>query len=407
MRFGLVLTPVYFQSSSAWNSDGHDAVGATAMSMIDSAASSKLKGILGGQDASEVAGWAHKIEQTLAWTKPLHFMSQDSDWACSISSASESTCAKGHCLERAIRHFYAQATRGDLNDPKNSLVDETGFTDADAIRLLIGLLGDLVQPLHAGFRSTDFGQNIMVRVPDRPGFPPSVTSLYDLWDNKLIHQAINNPYNPSAWWSGWTHVRTLNPSIVQAERVRWEEKGIESIADWIKDSAEFACKRVYSNPLTNERFDISANPGNPIIIQPDVYNVWEREMKERILIGGVRLGLILNGILANKDAPAASKLRRGSAVNDPSANTASDIIDTFDDLDERGEHVMKSSSRKAPVIGYNAGFVNAGILFAVILIVLIAYRAGATSSNAAFHGAKTQIVEMVGPNAKVLSAHRD
>ena len=408
MRFGLFLTPSYFHESLAWNTEGHDAIGATAMSMVDSAASSKLKGILGGQDASEVAGWSHKIEQTLDWTKAIHFLPQDSDWACGVSpQAAEHSCTRGHCLERALRHFYTQATRGDLNDPKNVMVDETGFTDADAIRLLIGLMGDLVQPLHVGFKSTDFGRNIMVRVPDRPGFPSSIISLYDLWDDKLIHQSINNPYNPSAWWSGWTHIRSLNPSIVQAEKDRWGQKGIDSIEDWVKDSAEFACNHIYTNPVTKERFDLNQRADNPILIQPDVYNIWERDMKERILIGGVRLGLLLNGILASKDTPAASKLRRGSAVNDPASNTASDIIETFDDLDDRGEHAASSRGRKAPVVGYNAGFVNAGILFAVVLIVLIAYKAGATSSAAAYHGTKTQIVEMVGPNAKALNSHRD
>ena len=408
MRFGLVLTSLCFHGSFSWNTEGHDAVGATAMSMIDSAASSKLKGILGGQDASEVAGWSHKIEQSLEWTKSLHFLHQDSDWACGVSPQSmEQSCHRGHCLERALRHFYIQATRGDLSDPKNTMVDDTGLTDADAIRFLIGLVGDLVQPLHVGFKSTDFGRNIMVRVPDRPGFPSSVISLYDLWDNKLIEHSINNPYNSNAWWSGWTHVRSLSPAIVQAEKNRWEQKGIDSVADWVKESAEFACNRVYSNPVTKERFDINQSPDNPLIIQPDVYSVWERDMKERILIGGVRLGLILNGILASKDTPAASKLRRGSAVNDPSANTASDIIETFDDLDERGEPANSSRGKRSPVVGYNAGMVNVGILFAVVLIVLIAYKAGATSSSVAFQGAKTQIVEMVGPNAKVLSTHRD
>jgi hypothetical protein len=406
MRFSFAsLIPVYFDYSSAWNSDGHDAVGATSMSMIDSSASSRLKGILGGQDASEVATWAHKIEKSVEWTTKLHFVAQDDDWVCGVTSSTlRQSCPGGHCLISAIRHFYTQSTRGDINEPKNAMDDPSGFTDADAIRLLIGLMGDLAQPLHVGFKSNDFGRNVWIRTPDRPGSPSSIVSLYDLWDRTLIEQAINNPYNPSAWWSGWTHIRSLNPSVVQAEKIRWEEKGIDALDEWVKESAEFACNRIYTNPLTKERFNLAQGSDNPISVPQEVYNIWEREMKERILIGGVRLGLILNGILNSKDVPAASKLRRGSAVNDKSKD---DIIEIFDDLDDRGENTGPSKSKRSPVVGSNAGFLNVGILFAVILIVLIAYKAGATSSTSGFPATKTQIVEMVGSSSKLSGSHRD
>lgn len=405
MRFGYAIIPVYVGVSSAWNSEGHDAVGATSMSMIDSSASSRLKGILGGQDASEVATWAHKIENSVEWTKNLHFVAQDDDWACDVSKKSlQNSCMNGQCLSSAIRHFYAQSIRGDMKDPKNAMDDPSDFTDADAIRLLVGLMGDLAQPLHVGFKSNDYGKKVWIRLPDRPGFPSSVITLYDLWDRKLIEQTINNPYNPSAWWSGWTHIRSLNPSLVQSEKMRWEQKGIDCVEEWIKESAEYACNRIYTNPLTNERFNLAQGSDNPINIPQDVYHIWEREMKERILLGGVRLGLVLNGILNSKDAPAASKLRRGSAVNDDSHD---DLIETFDDLDERGENTGGSQSRKSPVIGYNAGVVNVGILLAVLLIVLIAYKAGATASAPGLLVAKTQIVEMVANNAKMSGSHRD
>ena len=407
MRFSLVVISTSLEYSHAWNTEGHDAVGATAMSMIDSAASSKLKGILGGQDASEVASWSHRIEQSVEWTKSLHYLAQENDWACkSPSSSSGSTCPQGHCLSSAIRHFYTQATRGDLNDAKNVMVDSAGFTDADAIRFIIGLVGDLAQPLHTGFKSNDFGKKITVRIPDRPGFPSAVTSLYDVWDNQLIDHAVNNPYSPNSWWSGWTHVRSVNPSTVEHERKVWEQKGIDAVEDWINDSAEYACKRVYSNPLTSEKFALVDDPSNPLNIPLNVFTIWEREMKERILISGIRLGLLLNDILVRKDAPAASKLRRGSAVNDPSAVNAVDILETFDDLDDRGNEVSPRS-KTSPVVGYNAGFVNVGILCLVVLIVLIAYKAGATSSSVTFRGTKTQIVEMVGPSGKKLNSHRD
>ena len=96
----------------SWDNDGHDAVGGTAMSLLDSAASSKLKGILGGEDASDVAGWAHRIEESLGWTSGTHFHAQEVDWSCVAgSTASTDVCKDGRCLSTAIRHFFLQLTR--------------------------------------------------------------------------------------------------------------------------------------------------------------------------------------------------------------------------------------------------------------------------------------------------------
>ena len=144
MRFSVILAVSGGHLVNAWDRDGHDAVGGTAMSMLDSGVSSKLKAILGGEDASDVAGWGHKVEGSLGWTSGIHFMPQLHEWVCSAPDRSDSAvCPSGRCLEVAIRHFYRQLTRGEEVHGVNVMNNDADFTDADALRFLINLVRKL------------------------------------------------------------------------------------------------------------------------------------------------------------------------------------------------------------------------------------------------------------------------
>jgi hypothetical protein len=394
----------------AWDKDGHDAVGGTAMSYLDSAASSKLKGILAGEDASDVAGWAHRIEESLGWTSNAHFMPQENDWSClPASTSSDSACKDGRCLETAIRHFYRQLSRGESKPGTNVMKDEADFTDADAMRFIINLVGDASQPLHVGFKSNDFGKKYYVRLPQGlPRGAGETMSLYELWDSKLSQNMINNPYNPNFWWSGWTHVKNLQQQALDAEKRIWTEKGIDAVRDWLGESAKFACSKIYSDPTSGQRVSFSTDPKNPTELSFMTYRLWEQALRERILIGGARLGILLNAILLNPDAPSAAKLRRGSAINDPDAGKENVLHNVFDDLDERGEARSGRAKQKRAVLGLNAGILNLGLfaVLAVIVFIVTRFNGGATPSSIRI--AKSNLVEMVGSQSKkAIDGHKD
>ena len=405
-----VITVFLAAPSYAWDKDGHDAVGGTAMSMLDSSASSKLKGVLGGHDASDVAGWAHQIEKSLGWTAPIHFMAQESDWSCSpASTSSNDACKDGRCLETAIRHFYRQLTRGEAIQGVNVMKDVVDFTDADALKFLINLVADLSQPLHVGFKSNDFGRKAYVRFPK--GLPigsGEVASLYEVWDSKISQHMINNPYNPNFWWSGWTHIHNLPEDFLQQEKRLWAEKGIDSVHEWIKESAEFACKMIYTDPVTEERLVLSTDPKNPTEISSLTYKIWDKLVRERILVSGARLGILLNAILLNPEAPNAAKLRRGSAVT-ASDDTGDVLGDVFDDLDNRDSKTQTSPKARRKIMhGYSAGLFNIAILVGLSLVFVVIMKLASSATPGALSVTKSNLVEMVGPQAKrVLNVHKD
>lgn len=394
--------------AACWDKEGHEAVGGTAMSLLDSKASSKLKSLLSGDDASDVAGWAHRIEGLADWTSSLHFMQQETDWSCRVADASQSgVCHEGRCLGVSIRHFFRQLTNGERIVGKNVMNDESNFTDADALRFLINLVGDLSQSLHVGFKSNNFGKSYYVRLPS--GLPvgsDEVISLYHLWDEKLTDMIIKNPYNPNFWWSGWTHVRNLHPSIIERERGLWEKHGIDSVNDWLKESAEFACSHVYTNPTTHERITFSSDPNSPTLLSVETIKAWEQALKERILVAGVRLGLMLNAILSSPMAQNPGKLRRGSVLSDV-FNSAELQENVFEDGSGHGSRSRRTKSYQ-PKTGYNAGIMNFGIMAGVVILVILIMKFSGKVDPVSIKETKSHVVELVGSKAKHLAnSHKD
>ena len=403
LEFLLITVPV-----ACWDKEGHEAVGGTAMSLLDSKASSKLKSLLSGDDASDVAGWAHRIEGLADWTAQIHYMQQENDWSCKAADVSRpGVCDDGRCLETSVRHFFRQLTNGERVPGKNTMKDDSNFTDADALRFLINLIGDISQALHVGFKSNNFGKAFFVKLPSGLSVGSGeIVTLYDLWDKKLTEMIIKNPNSPNFWWSGWTHARNLHPSILEREKGKWENQGIDAVSDWLNESAEFACNQIYTNPVSREKFDYSTDPNSPTPLSVETIKVWEQALKERILISGVRLGTMLNAILASSATQGSTKLRRGSVLNEL-PDPASIIENVFDDINERGNGKGRDRAYQ-PKTGYNAVVLNFGIMSAVVVLVVLLMKMSGRVDPVSLKAAKSHVIELVGSKGKHLSnAHKD
>merc|ERR1712203_379172 len=116
-------------------------------------------------------------------------------------------CEDNICLLQAIKHFYGKilADEGRKTDyPQidyNKVAKGIKFTDADAVKMLINLLGDLHQPLHVGFATDDNGRSVQLTYRGKP------MSLYDVWD-KGVSEDLRNQES-GFWLGGWTHVRAI------------------------------------------------------------------------------------------------------------------------------------------------------------------------------------------------------
>ncbi|CEM27184.1 unnamed protein product [Vitrella brassicaformis CCMP3155] len=281
----------------AWDKDGHEAIGMTAMSALKGKALAQLKRLMGGKDAVDVSEWAHKVNKQYPWTTALHFQPQpggepDTEWRCDKIDVSE--CPDNKCLLAALKHFYGRLTGKKLVEMKYP--EGIHFTDADCLKYLINLIGDLHQPLHVGFKASDMGRAINGTFKNKPH------SLYEIWDTTLTQTMMAE--RPGFWYGGWTHVNSVK-SQYENDKKEWAEKDFELFERWASESLQVACNKVYKDPTQNVRLvpDFKTTP--------HMERQWGQEMQQRILTAGARLVIVLNSILEQQEA---KKLRQGSGV---------------------------------------------------------------------------------------------
>jgi len=224
MRLRLLLSGLL--GASAWDKDGHEAIGMVAMSALEGVAETQVKHLLGGRDAADVGSWAMKVNKKYPWSVPLHFQPQPSGWKC--SGADSSVCPDNRCIAKALKHFYGRLTGQKLVDIEWPAGMK--LTDADAVKYLINLIGDLHQPMHLSLASEDMGRNLSVT------FRGQQTTMFDLWDSGIT-QAIMKE-SPGFWWSGWTHVQRTR---VEYERdgEKWKKEGVAQFDKWADETNKF------------------------------------------------------------------------------------------------------------------------------------------------------------------------
>lgn len=212
-----------------------------------------------------------------------------------------SNCPDNRCLIKALKHFYGRL----VNKPSVDINWGSGvkLTDADCLKYLINLIGDLHQPLHLGFDEGDMGRNISVNFRGR------TMSLYDLWDKELTQAVMKD--SPGFWWGGWTHVQRTR-SEYEKDSAKWKTDGVGMFDQWATESLQFACEDVYRNPVSGQRItDEAERQGGIARIDDNLFEAWKREMLSKMLVAGARTAIVVNSILAQREA---EHLHAGSGV---------------------------------------------------------------------------------------------
>jgi len=297
--------------ATAFDNEAHDAIGQTAASGMDQEAIKNVKRLLDGQDVSDVAAWGHQADDTFPGLARLHFQVHDSSVQphCGNFKEAVPSCKDDICLLQAIKHFYGKVLKDEGRSIVYPEIDyekvEKGikFTDADSVKMLINLMGDLHQPLHVGYSSDDNGHEVQVK------FNGKQMSLYEFWD-KAISEEVRTKES-GFWYGGWTHIRAVQ-SEFEKDKELWKKGSGYAFDAWLEDTMAFACKTAYVLPSTGKKLVGEGAPTQPIEISAADYRQWKEGWLRQILLAGARTAIVLNDIL---DVKAAAKLKTGSAVN--------------------------------------------------------------------------------------------
>lgn len=177
----------------AWGSEGHQIIAAIAQQNLQPAAAKEVDRVLAlepGATLVSISTWAdeHRSPATAAW----HYINFPKG---NCQYEQERDCPDGKCVVEAIRK-QTSILQFDVNDEKR----------LNALKYLVHLVGDVHQPLHAGWAEDRGGNNYQLQAFMRG------SNLHAWWDTGMIRyveehegpllpklQAKKSPSVPKDW----------------------------------------------------------------------------------------------------------------------------------------------------------------------------------------------------------------
>lgn len=257
-RFLFVLILFFSVKVFAWGTTGHRVVAEIAERNLNGKAKRHLKKIIGDQKLAYWANWPDfiKSDTTGTWKEASawHYVNIDSG-----KNFNEFTTA---LTTQAGLNLYTQIkVLSDKIKDKNTPQKDKEI----ALRFLIHLVGDLMQPMHVGRGEDRGGNDIKLNFFGQPA------NLHSVWDDKLVDL---QKYS----FTEYADVLLRQPNI------NYKEATDGTLENWFFDSYKMA-DRVYAGTAPNGNYSFD-------------YNYKYNDLLQRqLLYGGLRLAKILNEIL--------------------------------------------------------------------------------------------------------------
>ena len=181
----LLLVSTLPAPAHAWSRQGHQLVGELAERDLTPAARREVQRLLAGEPEPTLAGvstWADEIraesrqgghslgERSTRW----HYVNFQRGAGCEYVPARE--CPGGNCVIAAINAQYTI-----LADRRRPLDERR-----EALKFLVHFVGDVHQPMHAGYAQDRGGNNHQLNYRGKGSPKGEGTQLHGVWDYWLI-----------------------------------------------------------------------------------------------------------------------------------------------------------------------------------------------------------------------------
>jgi len=168
---GLAMATV--QVAHAWGSEGHQVVALIALAQLTPKAKAEVDRLLAqepGETLASVSTWAdeHRNPTTATW----HYVNLPRG---NCVYEEQRDCPDGNCVVGAIRR-QLQVLDSNASDDKR----------LSALKYVVHLVGDVHQPLHAGFQDDKGGNKYQLQAFMRG------SNLHSVWDSGLIRNLNEN-----------------------------------------------------------------------------------------------------------------------------------------------------------------------------------------------------------------------
>lgn len=260
----IALLPI--QQTLAWGRVGHTVIGNAAVAALDPAPRAELLDILQATSAETLAGaieeacfWPDTLRESAewSWSAPQHYVNipRSSD-----RYDRQRDCPDGLCVTEGILKYAAELGRPGLGRERRW----------QALAWLCHLVGDLHQPLHAGFRDDRGGNRVDIE------YRGEHSNLHHFWDSMLANQRLQGAD------LGTIALRGAPEALASRD---WNPAGP---ATWTEESHALAATRAY--------------PPGPVIDDTFADASWAL-VQQQWRKAAVRLAIILNSVLATEQVP--------------------------------------------------------------------------------------------------------
>ena len=194
----LTLAVTLFTTSSAypWGTKGHEIIAAIAEPQLTATARKRIKELLPqGTTLANASTWPDKAGRQIPDMDPYHFINFPKD---ANDYQQQRDCKLRNCVIEAIAWYVHVLKSPDA--PRNE--------KRTALRFVAHLVGDIHQPLHAGFAEDRGGNSVDVRFNGRK------ENLHSLWDTALVELEQGTPSEIAA---------RIQDAVNDDKRQQWQQ----------------------------------------------------------------------------------------------------------------------------------------------------------------------------------------
>ena len=259
-------------SAHGWSRFGHEVVGHLAEYELTPAARDRIADLLGEHSLADVASWADEVRPDRPETAPLHYVNGPLDRL--VPHKTDFDLPRGNVYS-AVLGYAGRIVDDSL--PERERVE--------ALKFFVHFVGDLHQPLHAGF-AEDRGANDVPVL-----YRGEMINLHRYWDNEILDHAQSR-------FSSREFGAVLYDRFSDREREIW--RGEDDPRAWVIEARRLIFNGLYPRP----RSDAVAEGHDPVAVIDESYaEVWRPVAELQLARSGARLAGALNYVFDAGESP--------------------------------------------------------------------------------------------------------
>jgi hypothetical protein len=256
--------------AGAWGQEGHRIVAAVAEQLLDARTRAAYRALAGDESLEDASTWLDRerqsLRRTLRGSPAWHY---DDRPVCDERAALSSYCPNGDCASRAYDRYLARLSDRNASREQRLL----------ALHVVVHLLGDAHQPLHAADHADRGGNQVEVLFGQRRRAKP----LHSVWDSDFVKRAVRG-----------SSEQAFAERLIEARRANIPQLERGGFAAWQLESYTIARDFTYGRL---PGFDCASALRGPVRL-PYAYVEGARPIvEERLARAGIRLAAVLRAAL--------------------------------------------------------------------------------------------------------------